>query len=363
MRLRAGGRSLGGAMSWGAPRKLRPFPENGPFAGLPVPQDVDISSQVMAQPDPDLPDRVMASLEDGTPLVTGRALGDGRVVLFHVTASADWSSLPLSGLFVQMLERLTQSAGGLATAAETLTGSVWTPLQVLTGFGELEPPSLVAGVPGERLAEARPSAETPARHLRRAASAGWRSTSCARTTRLAPLPPLPDGVVVETLDRPEEVRLGPWLIAFALVLLALDVIATLIVSGRLGRRFQRAAAAAAALVLLAALAAGACCPRAGRAGDGTGRRLRSTRRTRRSSPTSRPANAARRSGQRRRADRPQPGALRPHGDRAGGPGRRRHRDPRHLALSLPLLAGHRGPAAAVGRRGRQAQRLPALSAA
>ena len=72
VRLRAGGRSIGGAMSWGAPRRLRPFPETSPFAGLPVPQDVDISSQVMAQPDPDLPDRVLASLEDGTPLVTGR---------------------------------------------------------------------------------------------------------------------------------------------------------------------------------------------------------------------------------------------------------------------------------------------------
>ena len=113
VRLRAGGRSLGGAMSWGAPRRLQPFPEGSPFAGLPVPADVDISSQVMAQPDPDLPDRVLASLEDGTPLVTGKPLGEGRVVLFHVTANADWSRLPLSGLFLQMLERLTQSAGGL----------------------------------------------------------------------------------------------------------------------------------------------------------------------------------------------------------------------------------------------------------
>ena len=81
--------------------------------------------------------------------------------LFHVTASPDWSSLPLSGLFVQMLERLTQSAGGLATEPETLAGAMWAPQQVLDGFGDLGPPSLVAGVPGERLAEARPSPETP----------------------------------------------------------------------------------------------------------------------------------------------------------------------------------------------------------
>ena len=134
-----------------------------PFAGLPVPPDVDISSQVMAQPDPDLPERVLATLEDGTPLVTGKPLGDGRVVLFHVTANADWSSLPLSGLFVQMLERLTQSAGGLAAAPETLAGTIWTPLQVLDGFGALgaaEPRRRAC--PASELAEARPVGEDPA---------------------------------------------------------------------------------------------------------------------------------------------------------------------------------------------------------
>jgi hypothetical protein len=196
----------------------------------------------------------MAALEDGTPLVTGRPLGDGRVVLFHVTASADWSSLPLSGLFVQMLERLTQSAGGLAGTTETLAGTTWTPLQILNGFGELEPPSLIAGVPGERLAEARASAGTPpgvyASGERRVALNVMRADD-----RLAPLGPLPEGVVVETLERPEEIRLGPWLIALALVLLALDVLATLLVSGRLRRRATQAAAAGAVL-LAAALALG-----------------------------------------------------------------------------------------------------------
>ena len=259
VRLRAGGRSIGGAMSWGAPRRLRPFPESGPFAGLVVPGDVDISSQVMAQPDPELPDRVLASLEDGTPLVTGRSLGDGRVVLFHVTASADWSSLPLSGLFVEMLERLTQSAGGLASAPETLAGTVWTPLQVLDGFGALAPPSLVAGVPGERLAEARPSPETPpgiyAGGERRVALNVMRQDD-----RLRPLAALPEGVRVETLDLPSEIRLGPWLIGLALTLLAIDVLATLLVSGRLGRGRRAVHAAGVALVvggLLGGLALGA----------------------------------------------------------------------------------------------------------
>ncbi|TPE52929.1 DUF4159 domain-containing protein [Amaricoccus solimangrovi] len=252
VRLRAGGRSVGGAMSWGAPRRLRPFPEASPFAGLPVPDEVRISSQVMAQPDPDLPNRVLATLEDGTPLVTGHALGDGRVVLFHVTANADWSNLPLSGLFVRMLERLTQSAGGLATSAEAVAGSVWTPSQVLNGFGDLEPPSLVAGVPGERLIAERPSRAMPpgiyASADRRVAVNVMRAGD-----RLAPLTGLPAGIRIETIAQPPEIRLGPWLLAAALLLLTLDVLATLRVSGRLGRLRARGGAAAAAALLAAAL--------------------------------------------------------------------------------------------------------------
>ena len=172
------------------------------------------------------------------------------MVLFHVTANAEWSSLPLSGLFVSMLERLTQSAGGVAAGEEALEGAVWTPVQVLDGFGEAQAPSLVAGVPGEELAVARASAVTPpgiyASGDRRAALNVMRAED-----RLEPMGALPDGVVVEALERAEETRLGPWLIALALVLLALDVLATLVVSGRLrnGGRPARGATAAAGLAL------------------------------------------------------------------------------------------------------------------
>jgi hypothetical protein len=86
-------------MSWGEPKALSPFPETSPFFGLDIPEDVTVESQVMAQPDPALSERTIASLTDGTPLVTRAPLGQGSVVLFHVTANADWSSLPLSGLF------------------------------------------------------------------------------------------------------------------------------------------------------------------------------------------------------------------------------------------------------------------------
>ena len=177
-----------GAMSWGAPRQLQPFPETSPFAGLDVPSDVDIRAQVMAQPDPDLPQRVMASLEDGTPLVTGRALGEGRIVLFHVTADPDWSNLPLSGLFVQMLERLAQGAGGLGPAPDLVDDTIWTPVQVLDGFGNLQTPTLIAGVAGPGLPKACPLA-TCRQAFTPAATGEPLSMSCAPRIALRPFRP------------------------------------------------------------------------------------------------------------------------------------------------------------------------------
>ncbi|WP_424928477.1 DUF4159 domain-containing protein [Amaricoccus tamworthensis] len=253
VRLRAGGRSVGGAMSWGAPRKLRPFPEDGVFAGLPIPGDVDISAQVMAQPDPDLSQRVLAALEDGTPLVTGREEGDGLVVLFHVTASADWSNLPLSGLFVQMLERLTQSAGSRSIDEGAVEGLTWTPAQVLDGFGRLQQPTLVAGVPGEDLIGRNLSAEVPPGIY---ASGDQRVVLnvMGPDAELAPLAGLPDGVTFAAMEQEGETRLAPWFLAAAVLMLAIDVLATLMVSGRFRnvlRTGRRAAAGIAVLALLA----------------------------------------------------------------------------------------------------------------
>ena len=101
---------MGGTLSWGEAKAIAPFPESSPFHGLAVPADVSVRAQVLAQPDPELATATIAALADGTPLVTQKRVGDGRIVLFHTAANAEWSSLPLSGLFVQMLERLAVSS-------------------------------------------------------------------------------------------------------------------------------------------------------------------------------------------------------------------------------------------------------------
>src|SRR5690606_30287966 len=84
VRLRQGERALGGAMSWAEPQPLDDYPEASPFAGLRAPEGVLVSRQVLAEPSSELPSLTWASLRDGTPLVTARSLGAGRIVLFHV---------------------------------------------------------------------------------------------------------------------------------------------------------------------------------------------------------------------------------------------------------------------------------------
>ncbi|QHQ36136.1 DUF4159 domain-containing protein [Algicella marina] len=232
VRLRAGGRAVGGTMSWGAPKQLRAFPEDSPFFGLRLPDEVTVSSQVMAQPDPNLPERVLASLEDGTPLVTGRAEGDGRVVLFHVTANADWSNLPLSGLFVEMLERLAVSTRGRTPDAEALEGQNWLPVSVLDGFGSLVDPKLLAGVDGARLIEERPGPTMPP-GLYEANDQSIAVNLFQTGDTLEPLGAMPSGVVVEAMGVVEETFLKPWLLVVALLLLAADILATLWLAGRL----------------------------------------------------------------------------------------------------------------------------------
>lgn len=249
VRLRAGGRNVGGAMSWGEPKTLAPFDATSPFNGLPIPGDVTISSQVMAQPDPSLADRVIARLTDGTPLVTRKAIGQGQVVLFHVTANAEWSTLPLSGLFVQMLERLSVSSTTARPEASDLEGTTWQPVQLLTAAGRIEPAGTLPGVPGERLIDA-PLGDD----LRPGLYQGPDSTLARNVLSTgAVLRPTqwPARLRVEGLTRAEEQPLGGWLLALALAMLTADIVATLALSGRLTG--TRATGTAATLLLALAL--------------------------------------------------------------------------------------------------------------
>ena len=232
VRLRSGGRSVGGAMSWGEAKGLASFPENSPFYGLQIPEDVSVTTQVMAQPDPNLADRVIASLSDGTPLVTRKPLGLGQVVLFHVSADAEWSSLPLSGLFVEMLDRLAVATAAKSRQEAQLQGTVWEPVQILDGFGTLTDAGTLAGIDGVELVSGeigpnlRPGLyESGKQKLAR--------NVLSNDTQMTPAV-WPADVPIRGQEISTETPLAGLLLSIALVVLTIDVIASLALSGRLG---------------------------------------------------------------------------------------------------------------------------------
>lgn len=263
VRLRRGGRVLGGALAWTTPRALGPFDPDSPFRGLVPPTEVDVRTQVLAEPSPDLKGKVWASLEDGTPLVTAKRLGEGRVVLFHVSSDAEWSSLPLSGLFVEMLGRLATMAQGNSSGlpeATEMTGTLWRADVLMGGNGQpVQTTSLTESVTGEAVLNDAPGPAVPPGIYSRTDQRGdgeGRSVVINLITdedALAVFPSAPTGAVVETLGGAAPVRYGPWLLALAIVLALADVLGTLIASGRLG---SRAAATAVALGCVLALGHG-----------------------------------------------------------------------------------------------------------
>ncbi len=258
--LRAGGgRAFGGAMTWGEPVGLAAFDANGAFANLTVPDDVRVTRQVLAEPSLDLSSRTWARLSDGTPLVTADKRGDGWLVLIHTTANPDWSTLALSGLFVEMLQRLVALSQGVA--AEAAEG-VLPPVSSLDGFGRLQAP-----LPAAIAVAAAELTRTPVspRH-----PPGFYGTDAARrainlsaqVAAPAPIAALPDGVARRQYAGGRAVDFKPFLLTAALTLLLVDLVVSLLLRG-LWPRWRARATTAMLFLLIAALPAHAQLQRPG----------------------------------------------------------------------------------------------------
>lgn len=278
--LRVGGRTLGGALSWSSPQPLADFDSSSLFAGIPVPKDVAVSRQVLADPARLTSDiQVWARLGDGTPLVTAASHGAGQVVLFHVTANSDWSNLPMSGLFVEMLRRVT-ALGSLAPPAaaegaapdtsatvanQTANLEAFAPVQTLDGYGILRaPPPTAEAIPSERLAAVKASLQHPPGYYGAQGSPRALNVLEADST-LAPLPSRPSGVSQMLYDTQPSTPLAPYLLTASLALVFADIVAVLVLLGviaafasRLGVR--RRSVAAGALLAAAGAASVALLP-------------------------------------------------------------------------------------------------------
>ncbi|HEX2842911.1 DUF4159 domain-containing protein [Hyphomicrobium sp.] len=275
--LRMGGRTLGGALSWSNPQPLADFDDASLFTGIPVPKDVTVSRQVLADPAQLTPAvKVWARLGDGTPLVTASTLGNGQIVLFHVTANSDWSNLPISGLFVEMLRRITAlgslaPAGGTEVTAadkaiagdQSAAQDAFAPVQTLDGFGILRPPPPTAeAIPANKFATVQAGLTHPPGYYGAQGSPRAINVLDAKST-LAPLPRL-TGASRMLYESQPSTPLGPALLTAALALVFADILAVLALLGVLGaltswiKPRQRGVTAGA--LLLAAIAASVLAP-------------------------------------------------------------------------------------------------------
>ncbi len=250
VRLRHGDRAMGGALSWSKPLAITDFSPQGPFAGMDTYGEVVVRRQVLAEPAIDLDEHSWAKLADGTPIVTAEARGQGWLILFHTTATPDWSELALSGLFVDMLRQIV--ALGTAIRPSSDRGEILQPLENLDGFGDLGQP--LASARAIRLDAANPKPVIGPRH-----PPGYYGTPEAHRAvnltitpdRLGPEPAPAAGISQRSFMSTSEIEFRPALFAAATILFLLDLLVTLFMRGHLSPRRGPRQAVGLALTALA----------------------------------------------------------------------------------------------------------------
>ncbi|MEM9740475.1 MAG: DUF4159 domain-containing protein, partial [Pseudomonadota bacterium] len=246
--LRRASRAIGGALAWDEPQALEPYSENSPFAGLVVPRDARVRQQVLAQPAADLQAKTWARLADGSPVVTAARRGAGTVILFHVTAGPEWSDLPFSATYAQMLRRAIAAGRGEVT---TEGDGTFVPQLVLDGYGRLQAPdSTAAPLMAADFDTVQPEPTHPPGLYR--GPSGTRAINAAAGTRYSPIETWPGGTRLLGDAEARRLDLTGVLIAVALGLIALDLLIALMLSGRLLPR-QSAVAALPLLVFAVAI--------------------------------------------------------------------------------------------------------------
>jgi uncharacterized protein DUF4159 len=187
-------------------------------------------------------------------------------VLFHVTANSDWSNLPLSGLFVEMLRRVVtlgpsqvtlanaDQASGLEAAPQTgnaaaTSSAALPPIQTLDGFGQLtSPPLRTAPIAADKIDTTVPGPDHPPGYYGPSGAARALNLVTAKTV-LKPLQAVDAAGAVSGYTMKKPRVLEPWLYLAAIAIFAIDVLAVLMLST--GLRLRRRAVATSAVILFA----------------------------------------------------------------------------------------------------------------
>ncbi len=250
IRLRPHPRQLTGALSWTGSLKIKGVNPESPIKALvnkPLPDDVNITTQFLPETAANLANNTWVSLNDDTPLVTGQAAGNGWKILVHVPADASWSSLPLSGFFVDLLNTLIN----LKQKDSAVSADYAFPLpahRILTAQGEL-----ISARSGEMVeAVDNPiNVNTPAGLYGNQRAPFVHQLSAEQRLESAITPSNLDGLTTRYYDEAEKHKpLHSFVLALALLLLAID---SLLRVNFIHKKILRKVSTTTAMLLLASL--------------------------------------------------------------------------------------------------------------
>ncbi|PWB82952.1 MAG: LytTR family transcriptional regulator, partial [Methylocystaceae bacterium] len=178
-------------------------------------------------------------------------------MLFHVSADATWSNLPISGLFVDMLRRIAAESGAAARLDETDTRidtpPALAPLRTLDGYGAMGAPPANAKPIGADF-DGRASRDHPPGFYG-AADAPVAAQALIAGDELRAMDYSTLGLRVGALQSGAPIDLRPALLAVVFLGLLVDWLVLLRIGGALRRRDARVAVGAlCALVFLGAVA-------------------------------------------------------------------------------------------------------------
>ncbi len=250
VKLRQGDRNLGGALSWETPKAVAAFESGSPFFGIVAPQEVSVKRQVLALQDGDLDRKTWAVLEDGTPLVTAEKRASGWIVLFHVGSDAEWSNLPISGTFVEMLRRVVSQSQSSGTANGDAPNASLPPLSILDGNGTLLPPDISVKplLVGSRIVPVASTDNPPGLYGTEDGFVSLNLFKEGETLSPIDLSLFANGTAVAAYANDSAFNVAPWLLALAALLMTLDCLAVLWIAGVLRPRLSGATGSAAIIV-------------------------------------------------------------------------------------------------------------------
>ena len=235
--LRKGKREFGGTISLQGDKKLILGLEQTPFETIDLKESISINTQLLSSPNiSGDPYETWGYLDDFSPVITAKNLGDGLLIYFQITSTPEWSNLPLSPLFPEILNKLinlsktkTSDLAKRSTDINEDERGLLEPKFIVSAKGQLlpAPPQVAALTYNQR--DKAPSLQTPPGLYAKGYPYNLYSTNRLPQIRK----PWGTATILSKIDHEKSMLLTPYLLIIIALLFLLDTIGTAYDKGRI----------------------------------------------------------------------------------------------------------------------------------